>query len=196
MTGTIHSCTTAALVSISIDLVDEDHGIGNGDEAILLVDAGVASQTMHGLVDGVVGGGFVCHTDEEGHVPLGKLGPGGVVGNVIIVEAIEAAAPDRARVPPHKGLEAGDDLNCCQRTSSSAASESFRGLAAMSRGPANKGRKVLVREDKVGNRGGHSVLRVSICGRVRHRMSRVTQRLKAGACRQSQVYTAATKHLP
>ena len=47
----------------------------------------------------------------EGRASLGKLGPVGVVGDAIIVEAIEAATPSHALVSPHKGLAAGVDLN-------------------------------------------------------------------------------------
>ena len=60
---------------MSMDPVDEDLGPDDGDEAVLLSDAGVASQAVLGLVDGVVGGGCVCHVDAEGRVPLGKLDP-------------------------------------------------------------------------------------------------------------------------
>ena len=89
-----------------MDPVDENLGLNDGDETVLLVDGGVADQTAHGLIDGVVGGGVFCHVDAEGCAPLGDLGPADVVGDAIIVEAIEAAAPGHALVSPHKGLEA------------------------------------------------------------------------------------------
>ena len=44
-------------------------------------------------------------------VPLEKLGPVGIVGNTIIVEAIKAAAPDLSLVVSHKGLEARVNLD-------------------------------------------------------------------------------------
>ena len=71
-----------------MDPVGEDLRLDNGDKTVLLTDTSVASQAIHDLVGGVVGGGVVCHVNTEGRAPLGKLGPRGVVGNTIIVETI------------------------------------------------------------------------------------------------------------
>jgi hypothetical protein len=60
---------------MSTDPVDVDLGLDDGDKAILLTTAGVASQAVCDLVDGVVDGGVVCYVDAEGHAPLGKLAP-------------------------------------------------------------------------------------------------------------------------
>ena len=43
-----------------------DLGLNNGDEAVLLVDVGVAGQAVRALIDGVVGGEIVHHLDAEG----------------------------------------------------------------------------------------------------------------------------------
>ena len=94
-----------------VDPVDEDLGLDDGDEAGLLADAGVAGQAVRGFVDGVVRGAVVRHVDAEGRAPLGEPGPAGVVGDALVVEAVEAAAPGLALVAPHEGLEAGVDLD-------------------------------------------------------------------------------------
>ena len=73
---------------MTVDPVDEDIGLDNRDKDVLLVNAGLASQAMCGLIDGAVDGGVICHVDVEGRAPFGKLGPVGVVGNTIIVKAI------------------------------------------------------------------------------------------------------------
>ena len=91
---------------VFMDSVDEDLGLVNGNKAVLLTDTGIASQAVCGLVDGLVDGRVICHVNMEGRVLLGELGPVGVVGGTIIVEAIEAAAPGHALVSPHKELEA------------------------------------------------------------------------------------------
>ena len=104
--NTTHSWTTAALVSLSIDPVDEDLEIDSEDEVFLLADMGVASQAMCSLVDGVVGGGAVYHVNVESRAPLGEVGPTCLVCNVIIVEAIKTVASGCALVSQHKELEA------------------------------------------------------------------------------------------
>ena len=67
---------------MSVDPVDGEIGLDDGDKVVLLADADVASQAVCGLVDDVVGRGVVCHVDVEGRVPLGELGPMGIVGGV------------------------------------------------------------------------------------------------------------------
>ena len=86
--------------------VDEDIGLDDGDEASLLADTGVAGQAVRSLVDGVVAGAVVCHVDAEKCAPVDEPGPAGVVGDALVVEAIEAAAPGLALVVPDKGLDA------------------------------------------------------------------------------------------
>ena len=48
-----HFWTTAALVLVSMDPVDEDLGLGDRDKVVLLTDAGVASQAVCGLTNDV-----------------------------------------------------------------------------------------------------------------------------------------------
>ena len=72
---TTHSWTMAALVLMSLDPADEELGLNNGDEAVLLADAGVASRAVCSRIDVVVVGGVVCHIDAKGHASLGKLAP-------------------------------------------------------------------------------------------------------------------------
>ena len=100
-----------ALVSMSMDPVDKDLRLDDGDEAVLLADEGVASQAMYGLINGVVNEGVVCHINVKNRAPLCELGPAGVVGDAIIVEATEDVAPGCALVSPYKGLEAEVDIN-------------------------------------------------------------------------------------
>ena len=45
-----------ALVPMSVDPVDEDIGLDDGDKAVLLADTVVVRQAVRGLVDDVVGG--------------------------------------------------------------------------------------------------------------------------------------------
>ena len=98
-----------SLVPMSMDPVDKDIWFGDGDKAVLLTDVGVVGHVVCGLVDGVGCRGVVCHGNAEGRAPLDKLSPVGVVGNTPVVEVPKAAGC--ALISPHKGLEAGVDLD-------------------------------------------------------------------------------------
>ena len=99
--NTTHSWTMASMVLMAMDPVDEDLVLDTEDEAIFLANMGVARQAVHGLIDGVVGRGVVCHVDAEGRVPSGELGPMNIVGGVEVVR-IQSSVLQYSDIPVFK----------------------------------------------------------------------------------------------
>ena len=91
--------------------IDKNLRLHDGNESRLLADPCVPTETVHGLVDGVVGGTSLLNVDAQCRTPLGELGSLGVVFAALVVEVVEAGAPGLAFDSSHQGFESGVDLD-------------------------------------------------------------------------------------